>query len=202
MSEKENKNLERHITWRDKTREQLSFFNNLLLTVSVGFLSYSFTKINLSHFYFVFDNWQPLSSIMKIQLKPTMLSMSLIIISLSIIFGLLVAIIRLYDFRITAQIVQIRSWVKEKLPTQTHKYGFWLKFILIFKVIFGKYRKIEYRNCVKFEFMSKTERRVFTKDFRNLRCIAHNLGSLTWSNLNCQILCFFIGILFFVVAQF
>ena len=56
MSEKENKYHERYIKWRDKTRDQLSFFNNLLLTVSVGFLSYSFTKISLSHYYFVFNN--------------------------------------------------------------------------------------------------------------------------------------------------
>lgn len=191
MSEKENKFHERHIRWRDKTRDQLSFFNNLLLTISIGFLSFVFANEQYSQKLEICSVNQNLYIIM-----------SVILILISILSGLLVANTRLYDFRITAHIVQIRSWVNEKLPTQTHNYGIGLKLILIFKVIFGKCRKIEYRNCVKLEYMSKTEKRDFLKNFRNLRCDAHNLGSLTWLNLNFQILFFLLSIIFFAISHF
>jgi hypothetical protein len=187
----EKKYRERHNRWRDKTRDQLSFFNNLLLTISIGFLSFVFANEQYSHKLEICSVNQNLYIIM-----------SVILILISILSGLLVANTRLYDFRITAHIVQIRSWVNEKLPIQTHNYGNLLKFILIFKVIFGKCRKIEYRNCVKLEYMSKTEKRVFLKDFRNLRCDAHNLGGLTWLNLNCQIIFFLLSIICFVVSHF
>ena len=190
MIEKENKYHERHIRWRDKTRDQLSFFNNLLLTISIGFLS------------FIFANEQYSNKLEICSVNQNFyIIMSVVLILISIFSGLLVVITRLYDFRITAHIVQIRSWVNEKLPIQTHNYGIWLKFILIFKVIFGKCRKIEYRNCVKLEYMSKTEKRVFLKDFRNLRCDAQNLGGLTWLNLNCQISFFLLSMIFFVTSH-
>lgn len=190
MSEMENKFHERYIRWRDKTRDQLSFFNNLLLTISIGFLS------------FVFANEQYSQKLEICSVNQSFyIIMSVFLILISIFSGLLVANTRLYDFRITAHIIQIRSWVNEKLPFQTHNYGIWLKFILILKVIFGKCRKIEYRNCVKLEYMSKTEKRDFLKNFRNLRCDAHNLGSLTWLNLNFQILFFLLSIIFFVISH-
>jgi len=197
-----NKYHERLVRWRDKSIAQLSFFNNLLLTLAVCFLSFSYNKINFSNYYFVFNNFNLLSSKNKINCKPTLLSISLILISLSIIFGLLVALVRLYDFRITSQIIQVRSWVEVNLNVPYHKYSVCKRILLIYKVAFFKYPKIEYRQCVKYKSMSNIERRALKKDFRELRSISHNLGELTWSNLNCQIVCFFFGILLFGFAQF
>lgn len=191
MSDNQNKYHERHIKWRDKTRDQLSFFNNLLLTISIGFLSFVFANEQYFHELEICSVNQNHNIII-----------SVILILISIVFGLLVALTRLYDFIITAQIVQIRSWVNKEIPSQTHNYSICSKLFLLFKVIFGQYKKIEYRSCVKLEYMSKVEKRVFYKDFRNLRCIAHNLGGLTWLNLNWQILFFLIGIVCFVLSNF
>jgi ABC-type amino acid transport system permease subunit len=197
-----NKYHERLVRWRDKSITQLSYFNNLTLTLAVGFLSFSYDKINFSNYYFVFNNSDLLISIKNINCKPTLLSLSLILIFLSIIFGLLVALVRLYDFRITSQIIQVRSWVGENLNIQYHKYSVCKRILLIYKVSFVKYPKFEYRECVKFKFMSNIEKRAFKKNFRELRSISHNLGELTWSNLSWQIVFFFFGILLFVIAQF
>ena len=39
---------ERNKRWQDKTNQQISFFNNLILTLSVGFLSFSYKEIKIS----------------------------------------------------------------------------------------------------------------------------------------------------------
>lgn len=198
----ENNYNERLVRWRDKSITQLSYFNNLLLILAVGFLSFSYKQINISNYSFVFNNSDLLTSLKNIECKPTLFSISLILIFLSILFGLLVALVRLYDFRITAQIIQIRSWVEEKLNVPYHKYPICKRFFLIYKLIFFNYPKKGFRECMNFRFMSSIQKRAFKKDFRELRSISHNLGELAWANLNWQIIFFFLGVLLFVIAQF
>jgi hypothetical protein len=192
----EKKYHERYVRWQDKTREQLSFFNNLLLTLSIGFLSFAYKNI--------------LNSDMQVcicysKLSTTLLLISIASIGLSIFVGLMCVISRLYDFRITAHFNQVRYWVykftkqsfKDKSPT---KFKRGKRFVLFFNVICNKYPKISIEESKKYdsneEFKSKID-----ELFDELRSIAHNLGLGSWNKLKWQIGLFFIGILSFVIVQ-
>jgi len=50
----EKKYHERYVRWQDKTREQFSFFNNLLLTLSVGFISFGYDNLMDTKIFLVF----------------------------------------------------------------------------------------------------------------------------------------------------
>ena len=57
MSEQEMLKLlqeysERHVRWADKTLSQLSFYNNLLLTLGVGFLSFAYKDSKIVDLHF------------------------------------------------------------------------------------------------------------------------------------------------------
>lgn len=184
----EKKYHERYVRWQDKTREQLSFFNNLLLTISIGFLSFAYDRL----FQDSFCNSKFIILILFI---------SIISIILSIIVGLICVFSRLYDFRITAQINQVRYWVykynkqtfKDKSPTLFIKGK---RFFLLFNVICNKYPKISIEKC-KVNKINED----FKSEFEELRSISHNLGLGTWNKLKYQIVLFFIGIVLFAIAQ-
>ncbi len=99
--ERENKYLERQVRWSDKTRDQLSFFNNLLLTLSVGFLSFGYKEIKIDSLSI---------NLCSPQISFTFDVFSFIIMAISIYCGLVVALNRLFDYRLTSHINQIRYW--------------------------------------------------------------------------------------------
>lgn len=203
MSEKEfeSKYYERHIRWSEKTRDQLSFFNNLLLTFSIGFLSFVLAKEKYSenlNVLFIIEN--------------TLLFISLISILLSIIVGLFLVINRLYDFRITSQINIIRYWFEKHQENTPKKrldekspdnYCCCKRLGLTFKVICEKYPRISIEDCKEYhKILSEKEKVEFKIKFRNLRNISHNLGIGTWTKLKWQIGLFLIGIVCFVFSHF
>ena len=197
----EKKYSERYAKWQDKTREQLSFFNNLLLTLCVGFLSFVFAN---SHYTKKIE----ISS----ENKNFYIIVSIILISLSILSGLLVVINRLYDFRITSHINQVRYWFEKKqkniskirLDEKTpEKFCCCTRFNLMFKVLFEKFPRIRIEDCEEYHLIySEEEKREFNKKFRTLRNYTHNLGLNTWCQIKYQIVLFFIGIICFVISHF
>ncbi len=201
MSELEKIYHERYTRWQDKTREQLSFFNNLLLTLSVGFLS------------FVFANSQ--YNIM-IDLRSENLNFyfftSIILMSFSIFSGLLVVINRLFDFRITSHINQVRYWFEKKqkntdkvnLAEKTpEKFCYCTRFYLTIKVLFEKIPRINIEDCEEYHLIySEIEKKEFNNKFRTLRNYTHNLGLNTWYQLKWQIGLFSLGIICFVISHF
>lgn len=197
----EKKYHERYVRWQDKTREQLSFFNNLLFTLSVGFLSFAYKNIFVSNIKIC---------LCHPQYNTTLYFCSILFISSSILVGLLCVINRLYDFRITSQINQVRYWFekstyntnKEKLDGKTpEKFSCCKRNLLIFKVFFEIYPRLRLEDCNGFHSMSPEEKKSFNEDFKKLRNIAHNLGIGTWTRIKWQIGLFFIGILLFAIAQ-
>ncbi len=195
----EKKYVERYTKWQDKTKEQLSFFNNLLLTVSIGFLSFIFAN---SQYYKKIEINSENQNIYFI--------ISVILILLSILSGLLVVINRLYDFRITSHINQVRYWFEKmqknspkiRLDEKTpEKFSCGKRFCLTLKVLFDRFTRIRIEDCEEYHLIySEKEKREFSKKFRTLRNYTHNLGLSTWGQLRCQILLFFIGITTFVVG--
>lgn len=197
MNEMENKFHERHIRWRDKTRDQLSFFNNLLLTISLGFLSFVFANEHYSQKLEICSVNQNLYIII-----------SVVLILFSIFSGLMVVITRLYDFRITSHINQVRDWIFTysngmMLSNQSSvDYKCFHRIVLVIKVIINNFHRINFDECKKTNSKSDEEIELFFQRFEQLRTISHNLGNATWSNLKWQILLFFIGIVCFALSHF
>lgn len=198
--ESENKYLEKYVRWSDKTRDQLSFFNNLLLTISIGFLSFVFTQEKYSG-----------SLKFPIQVNSILMSTSVILILLSVIIGLLLVVNRLYDFRITSHINIVRYWFEKYQENKTKirldektpdDYCSCKRLSLTFKVLFEKYPRIKIEDCKEYQsIFSEREKREFNDKFRALRNLAHNLGIGTWTKIKWQIGLFLIGIICFVVRH-
>lgn len=191
----EKKYRERYVRWQDKTIAQLSFFNNLLLTISVGFLSFGYKEIKVNHMTF---------NLCTYDLKLTLCIVSLIFMAFSIFYGLIVALNRLYDFRITTHINQVRYWTikhskinldessstnfKDNLPT-------------LLCLLFKDFDRINIEECKILKNESLENIVEFNYKFKRLRAIANILGAKSWKNLKFQIALFFIGIVLFVFAQ-
>src|SRR4051812_10987136 len=89
----------REIRWAEKSLEQFGYFNNLILTFAVGFFTFAYKNNYFKGLHFTITN---------INWHVTSMVLSMISVALSIIIGLKVAIGRLYDFRFTRKINQIR----------------------------------------------------------------------------------------------
>ena len=109
----------RKTRWANHALSQLSFFNNLLISLSAGFLAFAFKNklIQPSHI-----------SATNIDFHITTYNISAISIALSILIGLLITITRLFDFRISRHINQTRERVylfteKELNKKTPHNYN-------------------------------------------------------------------------------
>ncbi|WP_373520749.1 hypothetical protein [Aquiflexum sp.] len=183
---------DRHVRWANESRKQLSFYNNLLLTLSVGFLSISFYKYTFNgiHFSWASFDW-----------SFTFLVVSVIVITISIMVGLFVAINRLQDFRVSRQISFTRfriykhsnEFLKERTPD---KFNYWKRLALAFY----DYPTITIEECKAYKTAGSAERKNTRFKFKELRNISHNLGRTTWKLTVQQTLCFAIGIAFYILS--
>lgn len=182
-NELKNEYHERNIRWTQTALNQLSFFNNLLLSLSVGFLAFCFKPE-------FFKDLSP--SLNEIDWSKSFLIASIIFIVLSIIIGLITSISRLKDFRITRAINQIRQRTYEhsdKLLDEStpDKY----KRINRIFTLFKKPPEITIEECKKY-----TEHANFDFRFRELRNIAYNLGINSWNYTSYQTILFGFSIFF------
>ncbi|MEI9933986.1 MAG: hypothetical protein WDM71_03875 [Ferruginibacter sp.] len=187
---------DREVRWTDKSLSQLSFFNNLLLTLSVGFLSFAYKEFSFSELRFNIKspNW-----------SLTFIAFSILFALFSIIVGLLVAINRLYDFRLTRQINQIRHRMvehsKEKMSESSPmKFDYLRRLILPFQVMINM-PTITMKECKEFHSSSTDKKQEIKCRFKELRNIAHNLGLNSWRKTNFQILYFALSVLLYVLGQ-
>jgi hypothetical protein len=189
---------ERHARWAEESLTQLSFYNNLLLTLSVGFLSFSFNKYNFNDIRFF---------ITGVDWSLTFLVGSVMAITISILLGLFVAINRLQDLRVTRQIGlsryrMIKFFDKTLDENTPDKFNFWRKLTLTF----CKYPTIKIEEYKKYKdyddnYEAKAEAiRSIRSDFEKLRKIAHNLGHVTWEITKFQTLSFAIGIASYIMS--
>lgn len=186
-NELKNEYHERNIRWTQTALNQLSFFNNLLLSLSVGFLAFCFE-------YEFFKNLTP--SLKDIAWSKSFLIVSIILIVLSIIIGLIISVSRLKDFRITRAINQIRQRTYEHsdelLDESTpEKY----KRIKRTFILFKKPPEITIEECKKYN-----EHTNFDFRFRELRNIAHNLGINSWNYTGYQAILFGFSIIFYLCS--
>lgn len=186
-NELKNEYHERNIRWTQTALNQLSFFNNLLLTLSVGFLAFCFKPE-------FFKNLKP--SLNEIDWSKSFLFASIIFVVLSILIGLITSISRLKDFRITRAINQIRQRTYEhsdKLLDEStpDKYRRIKRTFILFK----KPPEITIEECKKYTAHSD-----FDSRFRELRNIANNLGINSWNYTNYQAILFGVSIIFYLCS--
>ncbi len=90
-----------HSDWRNISINQLSFTNNLILTFSAGFFIYIISQKNLPDFHI------SLNEVFNFSKLTYALSLTFLIFSL--MYGTATLFTRLYDFRITRNIIFARS---------------------------------------------------------------------------------------------
>lgn len=201
MNEMEKKLLldeyhQRNVRWTDKTLTQLSYFNNLMLILSVGFISFSYEILVTHKLEFSFEN---------INWSITLMAFSLIIMFLSAYKGLVVSLNRLMDFKITRQVVQIRQGMLEhadkKMDESTPLVMSWCERQTFVRKLFKlNYPKISIEDCKNYKGMSKSEKDKIENDFKELRKISHNLGINTWKGTYCMVKLFGCSILLYVLS--
>jgi len=183
---------QRNIRWTTESLRQLSFYNNFLLTLSVGFLSFAFNPKYIGGLKFTVTN---------IEWSLTLYLFSLITIVLSILIGLILSIYRLQDFRLTRQVNQIRQRMYEhstvKLDEGTpEKFGIWHRLTLFFRT----YPNVTIEECKNYKNLDEKEKGIIKSKFKKLRNIVHNLGLNTWRNTKLQTLCFGLCILMYLTS--
>lgn len=107
---------DRFSRWQTILREQLSFTINLLLTISIATIGFLFSVLNNSSFN-------------PVHCQKLFFTIGLIFVFLSVIFGLVVSCIRLYDFRITLKKINIQRKQQQNQIDNTEDLGNRMKLI-------------------------------------------------------------------------
>lgn len=197
MDEKFREYKERHIRWQNFTLMQLGYSNNIALTLGIGFLALAFDSESISELSFGPDSG--FSPILLIEIS-TVLSLLI-----SIGFGLLTSMSRLYDFRITRHIALTRQRYYEKsenkpldLPANDFpKIKFRLSLKTLCRIL-----------CYPIDLIDKKEIKELTRNkqslykFNRLRLIASILGNLSWTLLRFQFLFLMFSMLLYSVSLF
>jgi len=193
MDEKEKSLQEGYYFWSDKSINQISFFNNLILTICISMSTLAFKDIGINEIRFNFQN---------INWSLTFLVSSLIVFFLSIVIGFLVALSRLNDFRLTRHICSIklkyfkRKGVEIKSSKERKEYSWFERNT----ILFTKLTNDIYINDDKLNNFIQTEKVDGFEEFDHLREISLNLGFGTWEKLKWQIYTFIFGLLLYIIG--
>lgn len=179
---------ERHRSWQNQAINQLSFTNNFLLTISIGFLAYAFR--DQKDIQLLFD-----SSIFNL--------LTLIFILFAIFEGILVIISRLNDFRISRHITYVRQryytkMIKEMVRTLPDsdfpRPHFCIRVNVICKIFFCKIDFLTHQEILKLK-----DQELNMEKFNSLRELAHTLGIISWIGFKFQAIFLFLSCFFFVL---
>ena len=181
--EKEKKAEEyqnRYRFWNDKKISQLSFLNNFMLTISTALIVYIWTKeIN---FYIT----------SSIDWKITFLFITLVLSFISALSGFILAMSRLYDLRLTSNILLTRKRALKndiKLEVIKNKKNSLYNLLKILVSVVWNYEnyKISSNN-------------INNKKFMEIKETSYAIGNLTWKLLNMQMLTLTISIIFLFLS--
>ncbi len=164
--------------WAEKSLEQLSFLNNLMCGIGIGFITLMANNKENALFY----KWP------------------IMVISISVIFGIWCALNRLRDFRITRHIDTTRRRVYEFLgQTLNGSISDDHNILEAIKVLFPlAYDPITKDQCKEYADNTSSKEAV-NNNFIKLRRISHLFGKNTWALLYIQLVFFLIGIVLFLV---
>ena len=176
--------------WTEISLTQLSTTNNLLLTISTGFLAFCFDKQSIKNIILEANSNFSLFFYFA----------SLILIALSITLGIGVLFCRLYDFRISRHLTLTRKRFFEKhsdvinIEKDDKSINLFHRLLTLFKILFCKfpYIKTEYVNSYP------EDAKIFDK-VKKLKRHSKVLGSATWLWTKIQVLYFFCAVICYVL---
>jgi len=193
--QKKLRQLEKYRTARNEYRtiaiNQLSFANNLLLTLAVGFLTLGIDKEDFKTLSFRCTDDPSAEKFFLVLFIGSM--------TFSIFWGVKVMFSRLYDFRLTRYILTIRVRILNKhnkklgykILRETTKRNRNESFKSAWEARYHKFSQEEIDNF-------QSNQNVFKSHFKTLREIAQDLGnaSIKWTHY--QSISLIIGVLFFL----
>jgi hypothetical protein len=200
---------ERHRFWADQAVKQTTFSNNILLTIAIAALGYFFVNRGVIYKALVFDFALP------IDWPAALFVVGTLFLLFSILFGLSVSFVRLYDFRLTRHILLTRKRAMEeyyllsddKLPEESlcqSFIGFWDIISEFDKYIIKKTEvKIEnsgMSDCNVSPFSLHPSKELIEK-FNYLRSRSDSFGRLTHRLLIGQLLFFAFGLCFYGIVM-
>jgi hypothetical protein len=189
---------ERHVRWSEEYRKQFSFLNNLLLTIGIALLTVLFKDKDFSNIHL---------SLKNINCDLTLSVLALIAITLSVVFGIITAFNRLWDFRITSRITLIRKRMYKhanvKLDESSSEKSNLLQMLTMYwQLLIVTYPNISIEQCKNFERSSKKKKQELQSNFKRLRSISFNLGRRSWRNFKFQIITLMMSLIFLASAVF
>jgi len=184
LDEKEKKTEEyqnRYRFWTDKRISQLSFLNNFMLTIGIALIAYIWTK-EISFYMTSTIDW-----------KITFLFITLASSFLSVLSGFILAMSRLYDLRLTSNILLTRKRALKKdielNNVKNQKNNFWESLKILVDVI---------RNFEDYKINSND---ISNEKFKKLEASSNAIGSFTWKLLNIQVYTLAISIISLVCSS-
>lgn len=189
-----NEYQKRQSEWRDIGVTQLSNTNYILLTLSAGLLALSFDKQKISSNKFDYSQ--------NFDWPITLYSLYVVLLSISIGYGITVLFSRLYDLRISRHIIltRIRVYIKLKgfkLPDDDlDDINFRDRMCVLWQIIFSKLPFIQ-----KKEITCSVSKTVLISKFQELRKMSKVLGMATWRWTKIEVILLFLSSLIYFVYR-
>ncbi len=184
----------RYRFWSDKRISQLSFHNNLLLTVGIAAIGYFWKERDSVYKTLIIDFHS------SIDCKVFLFFIGIVILFLSVLCGFLLSLSRLYDLRLTANIVITRRRLAEKAMNlkdePLSEKGFFLSIKSLWSVFWNYPQYKIAKTCIK------ADERDLQKKFTLLRQKSEDLGTSTWTLMKCQTVCMLVSMVFLIIVLF
>lgn len=183
---------ERHRFWTQISLEQLSITNNLLLTISTGFLAFCFDKQSIKSII--------ADSTLSYNWSLFYYFTSLSLIALSIILGIAVLFCRLYDFRISRHLSLTRKRYYQKhskvitIGKNEESINMCHRLKSLYSIIFSKFPLIS--ECWINENLQDKN---LMEGVEKLKRLSKVLGSASWLWTKIQVLLFFSSVICYVL---
>jgi hypothetical protein len=177
---------ERYRFWTDKRITQISFQNNFVLTLAIAVIGYLWSERNNVYTKLRIDFNA------EIDWMVVIFMFGLFVVALSILSGFILSLSRLYDLRITSNVVLTRKRSIEKDIGIRDEGLAQSGFVGSMKSLCCVLRRYQDYEITDADLSENNE--LFQGKFTKLRQMSRDLGNSTWSLLKWQTVCLFVGV--------
>lgn len=192
QKEKLQEYQERYHFWSDKRISQFSFQNNIYLAISIAIMGYFWKERNSVYSDLVIDFR------LVVDWKIVFFFIGMTLLLYSIVTGLFLAISRLYDLRLTSNVLLTRKWAlknKVSIDDEDLSNNRICKSIKSLWMVFRKYDEF-----ALFRSEIKSDNSLLQQKFTKIRQLSRDIGSLSWTLMKNQTISLLISIVFFIVV--
>jgi len=183
---------ERYHFWTDKRVSQLSFQNNILLAISIAILGYFWKERDSVYTDLIID------SSLSVDFKIVFFFFGMILLLYSIATGLFLATSRLYDLRLTSNVLLTRKRAFQNNVTISDEdlsNNCICKSIKSLWLVFRKYDEFALsRSEIKSDNSSLQQK------FTMLRQLSRDIGNSSWGLMKNQMVSLLISLVLFIVV--